>query len=155
MSTDSELERRLQALEDREAIRNLLQEYRRTLDLRDMRAFSELYAVDGTWTGASGSATGPEAIYEMLVGVLPDNPPAPAATLWHWISDPAITVAGDRGTASSFWMHVRRGEGDTPLLPTLGHYQDDLVRESGRWRFQLRRVTRLIPEDPSNQGKIL
>jgi uncharacterized protein (TIGR02246 family) len=154
MPTASDLEGRLRVLEDREEIRNLLQEYRRTLDVRDMRAFSELYARDGTWTGASGTATGPEAIHDMLVGVLPDNPPAPASTLWHWITDPAITVDGDRATAESFWMHVRRGEGDTPLLPTLGHYQDDLVREDGRWRFQLRRVSRLIPEDPSNPGKI-
>ena len=154
MATDSELERRLLVLEDREEIRNLLQEYRRTLDIRDLRAFSELYAKDGTWTGASGTATGPEAIYDMLVAALPDNPPAPASTLWHWITDPAISVDGDRATAESFWMHVRRSEGDTPLLPTLGHYQDDLVRANGRWRFQLRRVTRLIPEDPTNPGKI-
>ena len=146
-------ERRLRVLEAKEEIRNLLQEYRRTLDVRDMRAFSELYAQDGTWTGASGTATGPDAIHDMLVAVLPDNPPAPASTLWHWITDPAIVVDGDRATAESFWMHIRRGEGDAPLLPTLGHYQDDLVCENGRWRFQLRRVTRLIPDDQSNTGK--
>ena len=51
-----------------------------------------------------------------------------------------------RATAESFWMHVRRGEGNTPLLPTLGHYQDDLVRETAAG-VQLRRVTRLIPEE--------
>ena len=44
-------------------------------------------------------------------------------------------------------MHVRRGEGDAPLLPTLGAYQDELVVEHGRWRFLRRAVTRLIPED--------
>jgi len=144
-----DLERRLLVLEDREEIRNLLQEYRRTLDIRDMRAFSELYAQEGAWTGASGTATGPTAIHDMLVAALSGNPPAPGPTLWHWITDPAIVVDGDRATADSFWMHVRRGEGDAPLLPTLGHYQDDLVREKGRWRFRLRSVTRLIPDDPS------
>jgi uncharacterized protein (TIGR02246 family) len=154
MATGNELEQRLRVLEDREEIRNLLQEYRRTLDLRDLRAFSELYADDGSWSGASGTATGPNAIHDMLVAALPENLPAPSATLWHWITDPAITVDGDRATAQSFWMHVRRSDGDTPLLPTLGHYQDDLVRENGRWRFQLRRVTRLIPEDPTSPGKI-
>lgn len=144
-----DLARRLRVLEDREEIRNLLQEYRRTLDLRDLRAFSALYAQDGTWSGASGTATGPDAIYDMLTAVLPENLPAPGPTLWHWISDPAIAVDGDRAMAESFWMHVRRGDGDAPLLPTLGRYQDDLVREDGRWRFHLRRVTRLIPDDQS------
>ena len=76
---------------------------------------------------------------------LPDNPPAPGATLWHWISDPAITVDGDRATASSLWMHVRRGEDDHPLLPTLGGYDDELIREDGRWRFLRRSVSPLVP----------
>ena len=49
-------------------------------------------------------------------------------------------------------MHVRRGEGDTPLLPTLGQYKDELVVEDGRWRFLRRDVTRLIPQDPRNES---
>jgi|SRR5581483_9164131 len=139
---------RLRVLEAKEEIRNLLQEYRRTLDLRDLRAFSALFASNGTWTGASGEATGPEAIYTMLTAALAENPPWPGATLWHLITDPTITVDGDRATADSLWMHVRRGEGDTPLLPTLGRYEDELVVEDGSWRFLRRAVTRLIPQDP-------
>ena len=143
-----DLEARLRVLEAKEEIRNLLQEYRRTLDIRDLRAFSALFASNGTWTGASGEATGPDAIYSMLTAVLPDNPPWPGATLWHLITDPAITVDGDRATAQSLWMHVRRGQEDTPLLPTLGLYEDELVVERGSWRFLRRAVTRLIPQDP-------
>jgi hypothetical protein len=140
-----ELRARVRVLEDREEIRNLLQEYRRTLDVRDMRAFSALFASAGSWTGKSGAATGPDAIHDMLVAQLSENPPAPGATLWHWISDPVIAVDGDRATASSFWMHVRRGDGDRPLLPTLGGYDDELIREDGRWRFLRRSVSPLIP----------
>ena len=143
-----DVEARLRVLEAKEEIRNLLQEYRRTLDIRDLRAFSALFAADGTWTGASGEATGPEAIFTMLTAVLPENPPWPGATLWHLITDPAIAVDGDRATAESLWLHVRRGEGDTPLLPTLGRYEDELSVEDGRWRFRRRAVTRMIPQDP-------
>jgi hypothetical protein len=57
-----ELRGRVRVLEDREEIRNLLQEYRRTLDLRDMRAFCDLFAENGTWSGKSGSGTGPQGI---------------------------------------------------------------------------------------------
>ncbi len=84
----------------------------------------------------------------MLTAALPENPPWPGATLWHLITDPSITVDGDRATAQSLWMHVRRGDGDTPLLPTLGVYEDELVVEDGRWRFLRRSVTRQIPQDP-------
>jgi SnoaL-like domain len=152
MPVESEdIEDRLRALEAREEIRNLLQEYRRTLDVRDMRAFSALFAANGTWSGASGEGTGPEGIYTMLTASLTANPPWPGATLWHLITDPSIEVDGDRATAESLWMHVRRGEGDTPLLPTLGQYRDELVVEDGRWRFLQRAVTRLVPQDPRNE----
>jgi hypothetical protein len=150
MPVDSEgIEGRLRVLEAKEEIRNLLQEYRRTLDIRDLRAFSALFASNGSWTGASGAATGPEAIYTMLTGALADNPPWPGATLWHLITDPSIAVDGERATAASMWMHVRRGDGDAPLLPTLGLYEDDLIVEDGVWRFLRRSVTRQIPRDPS------
>src|SRR5947208_14018912 len=120
MTELGELRERLRLLEDKEEIRNLIQDYRRTLDDRDLRAFSELFAADGTWTGRSGTATGPAGIYSMLAEALPDNPPAPGSTLWHLNTDPAIEVHGDRATAFTLWMHVRRGDGDVPLLPTLG-----------------------------------
>lgn len=145
MTELDELRDRLRTLEDREEIRNLIQAYRKTLDDRDLRGFSELFAAEGTWTGRSGRATGPEEIYSMLTAALPDNPPAPGSTLWHLNTDPAIQVEGDRATAFTFWMHVRRGDGDAPLLPTLGGYEDELIRENGRWRFALRTVVPLIP----------
>jgi hypothetical protein len=145
MTELDELRERVRTLEDKEEIRNLIQAYRKTLDDRDLRAFSELFASNGTWTGRSGKATGPQEIHSMLTAALPDNPPAPASTLWHLNSDPAIEVDGDRAKAFTFWMHVRRGEGDVPTLPTLGGYEDELIREDGRWRFLLRSVVPLIP----------
>jgi uncharacterized protein (TIGR02246 family) len=140
-----ELRERVKALEDREEIRRLIQEYRRTLDDRDLRSFSKLFAKDGTWTGRSGEATGPEAICTMLEHALSDNPPAPGPTLFHLNTDPDIDLDGDRATARLFWMHVRRGTDDIPVLPTLGYYNDSLVKEDGRWRFFRREVTLLIP----------
>ena len=145
MTELDELRARVRTLEDREEIRNLIQAYRKTLDDRDLRAFSELFTAEGTWTGRSGTATGPEEIYSMLSAALPDNPPAPGSTLWHLNTDPAIEVDGDRATAFTFWMHVRRGDGDVPVLPTLGGYEDELIRENGSWRFQLRTAVPLIP----------
>ena len=81
----------------------------------------------------------------MLEQTLDDNPPAPGPTLFHLNTDPAIELHGDRATAALFWAHVRRDGVDAPEIPTLGYYNDTLVKEDGRWRFQRREVTRLIP----------
>jgi uncharacterized protein (TIGR02246 family) len=142
-----ELRSRISALEDREEIRRLIQEYRRTLDERDLHSFSLLFAENGTWTGGLGEATGPEAIQRMLEESLDDNPPAPGPTLFHLNTDPAITVEGERATAFTFWVHVRRAEDDTPGIPTLGYYNDLLTKERGRWRFLRREAHRSIPRE--------
>jgi hypothetical protein len=49
--------------------------------------------------------------------------------------DPA---APDRARAEVTWLYVVRGENDTPQLAKLGHYDDELAREDGRWRFARR-----------------
>ena len=40
---------------------------------------------------------------------------------------------------------VARGDGDTPVMRLLGHYDDTYVREHGRWRFQRRIAHTDIP----------
>ncbi|MFC0112513.1 nuclear transport factor 2 family protein [Kibdelosporangium aridum] len=141
----AEMLERVRMLEDKEEIRNLTQAYQQTLDDRDLRAFSKLFATGGTWTDGSNTATGPSAIYAMLNEMLPENPPAPGATTWHFTNDPAIQVDGDRAIAFTLLMLVSRGEGNAPLLSIFGSYQDKLIRENGRWRFLLRIATHLIP----------
>ena len=105
-----EIEGRLRVLEAKEEIRNLLQEYRRTLDVRDMRAFSALFAANGTWAGASGEATGPEGIYAMLTGGTAGQP---ALAGRHAVAPDHRPVDHGRRRprdGQSLWMHVRRGE---------------------------------------------
>jgi uncharacterized protein (TIGR02246 family) len=138
------LRQEVQLLADREEIRSLTKEYARTLDARDLRAFSLLFAREGSWVGGSGAATGPEAIQSMLEKALSDNRSPHGPTLYHLTTDPEITVLGDHATGACFWMHVRRDHRDAPTLPTLGHYDDRYVREAGRWRFLERKVSSLM-----------
>jgi len=138
------LRKEVQGLQDREEIRALLKEYARTLDARDLRAYSLLFSREGSWSGGSGSATGPEAIQGMLEKALDDNRSPHGPALYHLTSDPAISLDGDRATSTSFWMHVRRDEDNAPTIPTLGQYDDVFVREDGRWRFLERRTSVLM-----------
>jgi uncharacterized protein (TIGR02246 family) len=139
---------RVGALEDREAIRQLAQDYRRHLDARDLQAYAALFADDGEWHGGTGYAKGPEAIRTMLEERLSPNPPAPGPTTFHLVTEPAVELDGDRATGLSTWALLQRGPGDVPRLAALGHYEDLYVRVAGAWRFGRRLAVQDIPQHP-------
>ena len=65
----------------------------------------------------------------------------------HVLSNVKIEVTGDTATATSRWTLLLRGE-DGPKAAQAGRYADELVRESGEWKFQQRVIYRDIPADP-------
>ena len=137
-----DIELRLRVLEDKEAIRDLLLEYGRTLDTRDFKAFSELFARDvGEWNGGMGVARGPEAIHKLMEETIRGEPGAN----FHIFSNETIKVDGDRATAVSKWAFVVQGGDGRPQWVYLGHYHDILIREEGSWKFLQRKVTSDIP----------
>jgi ketosteroid isomerase-like protein len=135
---------RLGRLEDAARIRTLTQEYRRLLDARDLDGYGRLFADDGEWLGGTGYGQGPAGITAMLTERLPargsDGP-----TAWHLVTEPEISLDGDRATGTVTWTWVGRGDAGTPVMRLLGHYQDSYVRERGRWRYQRRIAHTDIP----------
>jgi uncharacterized protein (TIGR02246 family) len=131
----------LQRLSDIEAIRNVLVDYGRTLDRRDFKAYAALFARDGVWDGGFGAGKGPAAIQAMMEKQIGGAPITGSQKNFHVLTNFRIEVEGDRATAWSRWTFM--GEGAEGKLQPIyaGRYDDELVREDGRWKFKLRRVT--------------
>lgn len=152
-----QLETKVQVLEDKEAIRDLLIEYGRRLDEGDWVGYSQLFARRGTWTGSLGTATGPTEILAMLrktLGAATAYDPTKVRS-FHLVTNCVIQIEGDRATATSRWTNFARDD-DNRLVPRLaGRYEDVLVREDGKWRFLSRLAPRDIPnpETPAEAGK--
>jgi ketosteroid isomerase-like protein len=141
---DDDVDARLGRLEDAAQIRTLTQEYRRLLDARDLDGYGRLFADDGEWLGGTGYGQTPAGITAMLTERLPARgPDGPAA--WHLVTEPEISLDGDRATGIVTWTWVGRGDAGTPVMRLLGHYQDSYVRERGRWRYQRRIAHTDIP----------
>jgi hypothetical protein len=136
---------RLQRLEDRAEIRRLLQAYRQHLDARDLTAYGLLFAADGEWLGGTGYGRSPAGITAMLEERLPGNMSASGQSSWHLVAEPEIVLHGDQATGDVTWALAARGDGDTPTLQLLGHYEDTYVRENGDWKFQRRVAHTDIP----------
>jgi hypothetical protein len=140
--------RRLQILEDRDAIRHLLERYIEFNEARDYRAYSRLFASNGELKLRRGGATGPENIFEFMQ----TNFGAPLSTnsmlrnAAHVLSNVIIEVDGDAATARSRWALLSPSKEDgAPRVAQSGFYSDKLVREKGEWKFLLRVVTPGIP----------
>jgi uncharacterized protein (TIGR02246 family) len=130
---------RLRRLEDLEQIRRLFMEYKIVLDRQDFAAYADLFAEDGEFVAGPGVAKGRAAIREMVEampgsGLLGREP----GEDYHVIVNPLIELDPDdpdRATAELTWLYVVKGEDGGPKLAKLGHYNDTLTREAGRWRF--------------------
>jgi uncharacterized protein (TIGR02246 family) len=127
---------RLQQLLDKEEIHNLLLDYGRHLDSRDFKAYGGLFAKDGEWVGGFGTAPGGpagiQAFMEKAMGTQPNR-----ANNYHLLSNFVITVNGDTATAWSRWAFVVPGQQGAAIAQA-GRYDDELVRENGRWKFRKR-----------------
>lgn len=133
------VEERLRLLEDKEAIRELLLDYGRALDAHDTKAYSELFAEDGEWSGGVGQSRTPAGIKKMLDDLFANSTGAfPKAH--HVMANMAIDVQGDVATANSRWMWITGDADGGPKVMRAGYYEDSLIRENGNWKFRKRRA---------------
>jgi SnoaL-like domain len=141
---------RLRRLEDREQIHRLFLEYKTVLDRKDFGGYAALFAEDGEFVaGGTQQAKGRAAI-QALVEAMPgiDLLGTEAGEDFHLVINPQVELDpddADRARAQSTWLYVVKGEDGGPLLSKLGHYDDELVRENGRWLFLRREAPMDIP----------
>lgn len=129
------LAQRVQELEDREEIRALILLYGQSHDNRDYKTYASLFASNGEWIGGLGSAKGPEAIFELLDKAIGHNPLPEGSGTFHVMSNDQIEIDGDRASGVVKWLYITPGEDNSPKLTFLGHYNDQYIRENGRWKF--------------------
>jgi hypothetical protein len=151
----SDLGARVQRLEDREEIRKLFNDYGRTLDQRNFAGFEDLFAEDSEYVGggAMGTLRGPRAIRAALESQMAANPAHLNSPNFHLFFNESIDVDGDRGTAISKSAFVVRSDGNKPDMVFLASYDDVLIREKGKWKFQRRLVHGDIPAPPNSTNR--
>jgi hypothetical protein len=131
----------LQALLDKDAIRDLVMTYCRAADRKDTRLMRSLYHPDAVEDHGS-FFTGPAMAF---IDRLPDIQ-APIDILHHNITTHIIRLDGEggghraEGEAYVLAMHrVRRGDGHFDVLVG-GRYLDHYARRNGCWKFARRAI---------------
>ena len=142
------LEQRIQRIEDREAIRDLILAYAVRLDARDFDGYVDLFAQNGVWQNGSTIRRGRDEIREMLVGIYGEQAVIDTSDpSYRIVSNIEIALDGDRATARSRQLTIMRGEGGAPNPVLSGIYEDQLVRENGEWKI-LHRTDRVVMPTP-------
>ena len=144
----AELQHAVGLLEDKDEIRQLQFAYGFLLDNRMFREIADLFANEGAWIeiGGRGRYCGKERIHRFLLEVLGDG-------RWGLLKDEVInhvqqqmiiTVARDRQRAQARARAEVQGN-SPPGTPTFlladGIYENEYVREDGKWKILSVRVT--------------
>ena len=139
------LAKRVQVLEDREAIRALILAYGQAHDHRDYKTFASLFATNGEWVGGLGSAKGPEAIFALMDKTIGHHPMPNGSGTVHLLTNDQIVIDGDHASAVTKWIYITPGDDKAPKLVYVGHYDDQFIREKGAWKFLRREAPADIP----------
>ena len=130
------------ALEEKDAIREVLAEYCFRLDDGRFAEMAALFTENGTWDTAFGRATGRAVIAELARSLREqagDQRPGAA----HLVTNISITLDGASAKVRSNWTVVQNSP-EGPKIGSGGAYHDELVKEHGRWLFRYRKIDRFI-----------
>jgi uncharacterized protein (TIGR02246 family) len=130
------LAERLRALEDREAIRDLIARYGPLADSGQAEAVAALFAEDGIYAvGGMGEAQGRGAIAALISGPVHQSLMADGCA--HVLTNPAITLEGDRATVRSHSIVFRHEDGEwAPVRVAANRWE--LARASEGWQVTRR-----------------
>ena len=135
------LTRRMQRLEDLEAIRDVIASYGPAADRGDCAGAASLWAADGAYdVGGTGISRGPDAIRALLEADTHQQLIAGGAA--HVLSPVTITLDGDQATATGYSC-VFRWDGTHFTVHRVAANRWELRREGDRWAVELR-VNRLL-----------
>ncbi len=130
------------AVEDKDAIRELMGEYCFRLDDGRYDDMAALFTPEGTWDTAFGKATGRPQIAKLAADIRA-RAGANRPRAVHLVTNIVIALKGSQARVRSNWM-VMQNSPEGPRIGSGGAYYDEVVQRDGRWLFHYRRIDRFI-----------
>ena len=121
------------AVEDKEAIRELLASYCFCIDRGDPEGLLVQLAEDCVWDGGPIGRYEGAGLRQFLTAAVSGG----ERKRRHFLANEIITVTRDTATARSYLLVVNVAEAG-PSLGFAGFYEDRLVKRGGRWLFKER-----------------
>lgn len=148
---------RLQRIEDRQALRDLVSRYSLHVDNHDFTALSRLWHPAATygWHGAAPVAEGAQAIAALLESRISPNGPSFHVNHEQIVDWDEPAPGEDAQTASGIvFSHVESSVRGQQYQAAI-RYHDRYVRHEGRWLFAARQLAFLYSVPTTAYGSIL
>jgi ketosteroid isomerase-like protein len=141
---------------DRVAIEQLWAKYAQALDTADPELYSSLFTPDAYVEVDGKPYKGRQAIQELVRGIRQklqiDKLPADShgrrfGPIRHLLSNLIVDLQGNRATSESYWTEIitngknAQGDGNPPSVLKMGRYEDELVKQNGKWLFSRRIIS--------------
>jgi uncharacterized protein (TIGR02246 family) len=121
-----------QAMEDKDAIREVMAKYCHALDACRFNEVAALFLPDGEWVTDYGVARGRAGIERLLSNTVPRKGEGPQRK--HYITNILIHLNGDTAQCVSDYLIIREADGG--LIPVMGGtYRDTFSRYEAGWLF--------------------
>jgi hypothetical protein len=141
MKNDNDLQKRVRELEDRAALKELVDTFSILSDRKDVRAQVQLFTANATVETyrkdvLAAKLTGRKEMEDRFGAFLKNF-----ETVYHFNGQQTVTLGGDRASGVSYCMVTLIGlEGGKKMKTSIGvYYQDEYVRENNRWLLAKRR----------------
>lgn len=142
----------LQLVKDEMEIRALAEKFSDAANRKDGEQFQSLWAKDAIWK--IGSPINMEFKGKENMG----NSVTHMLDLWDFfvqLSGPGVVnINGDKATARFYVNEIARKTSDKSGNYNLSMYEDELIKENGKWVFQKRTYNTIYQEAPNYQGLI-
>lgn len=132
-----DLASRVQRLEDRFAISDLVVQYATLLDDAQWDALGELFTTDGVFGSPHSTTVGRAAVIENF-----KVKHAPFTWTWHDPHGQTVEFDDDDHARGTVIGYAELGNAEGTIVTSI-RYLDDYRREDGRWRFARRTVLSL------------
>jgi ketosteroid isomerase-like protein len=135
--------------EDRAAIEDLQGRYLFAMDWRDADAYAATFTEDGVLDYAGGVAKGREQIRAVINNMRKNEAERRAKDTsgkWpprgrHNVTNLVLRIDGNKATARSYWTQFGNNNAERSAgIGSYGHYEDELVKQNGKWLFTKRTI---------------
>jgi ketosteroid isomerase-like protein len=141
---------------DRVAIETLWSKYAQALDTADAELYASLFTPDAYLEVDGKPYKGRQEIQALIHNirarlqidtVTPDSHGRRFGPIRHLLSNLIVDLKGDRASSESYWTEIitngknAQGVGNPPAVLKMGRYEDELVKQNGKWLYSRRIIT--------------